>query len=84
MDSFEALVPAINYELKLCLCLMGLGHAVTFAQILDKHHIESDSFSFLQSGTKLVLATLKALCRSFWSLYILEGYSSVRIGRATP
>ncbi|KAB8223697.1 hypothetical protein BDV33DRAFT_200359 [Aspergillus novoparasiticus] len=84
MDSFEALVPAISYELKICLRLMGLEHAVTFARILDLHYIESDSLSFHENGTGLVLASLEALFRSFWPLYVFEIYGSVRIGRATP
>ncbi|GMF85456.1 unnamed protein product [Aspergillus oryzae] len=97
LNSFQALLFIVRYELTkkhFVRAWMTLGRAVTLAQILNLHRIDSgDTARQQRTGSQqdatetglacdtLDPASLEETRRSFWSLYIFESYGSVRIGR---
>lgn len=97
LDIFQALLFIIRFELTkrhFFRAWMTIGRAVTLAQMLDLHHLDTTFFSYDQVGVPRLSpaaeitfspmkdpASLEEMRRSFWALYIFESYASVRVGR---
>ena len=90
LNLFQCLVFILRYELndpQLTRAWMTLGRAIRLAQVLDLNHLDRPA-SICRStwGLHLALPTTQEQAvveerrRSFWALYILETYTSMRAG----
>ena len=90
LNTFQALLFIIRYELtskRFTRAWMTLGRAIRLAKMLNLHHMDKDGTSGVASSDLQMRlpptqdpTSLEERRRSFWALYIFEGYAATRTG----